>query len=266
MVKNMIPKVIHYCWFGRGKKTKLIKRCIKSWKKYCPDYDIIEWNESNFNIEESCTYVQEAYRERKWAFVSDYVRLKIIYELGGIYLDTDVELIKNLDELLEHPAFFGYQDECFIATGLGFGAEKGNEIVKCMLDDYANICFVDEKGQLDLTPCTVRNTKAIERFLRGTDTSKISFIPNAVLYPKEYFSPIDCKTLVMEKTEKTISIHWFSASWREEDFLISKEYNDFYYEVRKRLGERTTYIFVTIYYYVFRRKKWKYLQKKWKKG
>lgn len=262
----MIPKVIHYCWFGGKKKPKLIKKCIKSWKKYCPDYEIIEWNEKNFDIEHSCKYVQEAYRERQWAFVSDYVRLKIIYDNGGVYLDTDVELIKNLDELLKHPAFFGYQDEYFIATGVGFGAEKGNDIVKCMLDDYSDLCFVDENGELNLMPCTVRNTKAIEIFLKEIDTSKINFIPNAVLYPKEYFSPIDCKTMIMKKTEKTISIHWFTASWREDDFLIPKEYNDFYQEVGKKLGEKTTYIVVTIYYCLFRHKKWKYLRKKWKKG
>lgn len=261
----MIPKVIHYCWFGNNKKTKLMKKCIRSWKKYCPDYEIIEWNEKNFNIDESCVYVQEAYQEKKWAFVSDYVRLKTVYEHGGIYLDTDVELINNLDEFLKHPAFFGYQNECFIATGLGFGAEKENAIVKCMLDDYENICFVGENGHLDLTPCTVRNTKAIERFLRGIDTSKICFIPDAVLYPKEYFSPIDCKTLVMNKTEKTIAIHWFTASWREEDFLITKEYHEFYQKVGRKLGKRATYLFVTTYYSLFRRKKWNYLQKKWEK-
>ena len=165
-----------------------MRKCIKSWKKYCPDYKIVEWNEKNFDIQGSCDYVREAYREQKWAFVSDYVRLWIIYNFGGIYLDTDVELIKNLDNFLENPAFLAYQDSKYIATGLGFGAEKGNKIIKCMLDDYKN-CHFCINGEMDLTPCPVRNTNVIKNLL-GTeiDAKKISNIKDAVLYPKEYFS------------------------------------------------------------------------------
>lgn len=261
----MIPKVIHYCWFGGNKKTKLIKKCIKSWKKYCPEYKIIEWNENNYNINQSCSYVREAYQEKKWAFVSDYVRLWVVYHYGGIYLDTDVELIKNIDCLLDHPAFFGFQDSKYIATGLGFGAEKGNSVIKCMLDDYLSCQFCLGKGEIDVTPCPVRNTRAIAHLL-GTeiDTTTINSIQDAVLYPKEFFSPIDCKTLIMEKTENTISIHWFIGSWREKDFLILKEYDDFYHKVAKKLGKKTTYIFVTIYYWTFRHEKWKFLKEKWK--
>lgn len=261
----MIPKVIHYCWFGGNKKTKLIKKCIKSWKRYCPDYKIVEWSEKNFNIEQSCSYVREAYYEKKWAFVSDFVRLWVVYHYGGVYLDTDVELIKNIDYLLNNQAFFGYQDSKYIATGLGFGAEKGNLIIKCMLDDYLGCHFINEKGKMDLTPCPVRNTRSIAHLFESEiDTTTINYIQDAVLYPKEFFSPIDCKTLSMEKTENTVSIHWFTASWREEEFLVPKEYNDFYCEVSKRLGKRGTYIFVTIYYWLFRHRKWKFLHEKWK--
>lgn len=260
----MIPKVIHYCWFGNNKKNKLMRKCIKSWKKYCPDYKIVEWNEKNFDIQGSCDYVREAYREQKWAFVSDYVRLWIIYNFGGIYLDTDVELIKNLDNFLENPAFLAYQDSKYIATGLGFGAEKGNKIIKCMLDDYKN-CHFCINGEMDLTPCPVRNTNVIKNLL-GTeiDAKKISNIKDAVLYPREYFSPIDCKTMEMALTSNTISIHWFTASWREEEFLIAKEYDDFYSEVREHLGKRSAYIFVTIFYWIFRNKEFKKLRNKWK--
>ena len=118
----MIPKIIHYCWFGYGPKPKLAEKCIRSWKKYCPDYQIIEWNENNFDISACPLYVRQAYEARKWAFVTDYVRLKVIYENGGIYMDTDVELKKNLDNLLPYNAYFGFENYWVIATGLGFGA------------------------------------------------------------------------------------------------------------------------------------------------
>ncbi|WP_279160255.1 glycosyltransferase family 32 protein [Thomasclavelia cocleata] len=212
----MIPKIIHYCWFGNNSKPKLMKQCIKSWKKCCPDYEIIEWNESNFDI--GCnTYVKEAYEEKKWAFVTDYVRLWIIYHYGGIYLDTDVELIKNLDDLLVNESFFGYEDESHIATGLGFGAKKGNVIVECMLNDYKDIHFIKEDGSLDLTPCPKRNTDAILHLLFDvTNTGKVNVINGATLFPKEYFCPMDYQTRSMNKTKNTYSIHWFNASWYDE--------------------------------------------------
>ena len=125
----MIPKIIHYCWFGHNHKTKLVRKCIRSWRKYCPDYQIIEWNEDNYDISSSPLFVQQAIQEGKWAFASDYVRLRVVYEHGGFYLDTDVELVKSLDELVYNKIYFGLQDKANncsikIATGLGFGAEK----------------------------------------------------------------------------------------------------------------------------------------------
>ncbi|MEI3219550.1 MAG: glycosyltransferase [Lachnoclostridium sp.] len=101
----MIPKVIHYCWFGRGKMPELANKCIESWKKYCPDYEIIEWNEDNFDIN-CCPYVKEAYESKRFAFVTDYVRLYAMYTQGGIYMDTDVEVLRNLDEFLIHQGFW----------------------------------------------------------------------------------------------------------------------------------------------------------------
>ncbi len=133
----MIPKVIHYCWFGGGEKSRLMKKCIKSWKKYCPDYEIIEWNEDNFDVN-GIEFTKGAYNAKKWAFVTDYARLDIIYKHGGIYLDTDVELLKPLDELLKYKGFFGFEEMGMVNTGVGFGAEKGNLLVKQMRDDYNN--------------------------------------------------------------------------------------------------------------------------------
>ncbi len=128
-----IPKTIHYCWFGGNPKSELIQRCIESWEKYCPDYEIIEWNESNFDIN-CCQYVKDAYAAKKWAFVSDYARLWVVYTHGGIYLDTDVELKQNLDELLTYDAWFAHDDMLYIATGLGFGSIKDFPVLKNIMD------------------------------------------------------------------------------------------------------------------------------------
>lgn len=148
-----IPKVLHYCWFGGAPKPKNIQNCIRSWKKYCPDYEIIEWNEQNFDVSQSL-YTRQAYDARRWAFVADYARLKILYEQGGIYMDTDVELLRPLDDLLAYPAFFGFQHNNEVATGLSFGAEARSPVVKALLDDYDSLPFLLPDGSCDLTPNT----------------------------------------------------------------------------------------------------------------
>ena len=158
-----IPKVLHYCWFGGAPKPKNIQNCIRSWKKYCPDYEIIEWNEQNFDVSQSL-YTRQAYDARRWAFVADYARLKILYEQGGIYMDTDVELLRPLDDLLAYPAFFGFQHNNEVATGLGFGAEAHSPVVKALLDDYDSLPFLLPDGSCDLTPCPKRNLPVFARF------------------------------------------------------------------------------------------------------
>ena len=187
-----IPKVIHYCWFGKGKMPKLAKKCIKSWKKYCPDYEIMCHNEDNFDLSQN-RYLNEAYKAGKWAFVSDYARLKIIYDNGGIYLDTDVELIKPIDDLLLTKGFMGFDEKGIVATGLGFGAEKGNEIVSEFLKDYDNIPFVLPDGSYDLTPCPDRNTEALKRLgmdIKNTSQTfmDITFLPDEYLCPMNYYT------------------------------------------------------------------------------
>ena len=174
-MNTKIPKTIHYCWFGKRKKSKLIKKCINSWKKYCPDYKIVEWNEENFDVNRF-DYTKESYEEKKWAFVTDYVRLYVIYNEGGVYLDTDVELIKKLDNLLDFDSFFALEEEDYIATGLGFGAVKGNKYVKKMLDDYNDVHFKNENGIYDLTPCPVRNTKSVKSLCDKMKNKQINFI------------------------------------------------------------------------------------------
>jgi hypothetical protein len=206
-----IPKVIHYCWFGKGKMPKLAKKCIKSWKKYCPDYELVLHTEDNFDLTQN-RYLNEAYKAGKWAFVSDYARLKIIYENGGIYLDTDVELIKSIDDLVKLNGFMGFDEKGIVATGLGFGAEKGNKIVSEFLKDYEGIPFVLSDGSYDLTPCPDRNTQALERLGMDINNTNQTFMDITFL-PDEYLCPMDYYTGKKTITKNTYSIHHYSASW-----------------------------------------------------
>lgn len=206
-----IPKVIHYCWFGKGEMPKLAKKCIKSWKKYCPDYEIVLHTEDNFDLTQN-RYLYEAYKAGKWAFVSDYARLKIIYDNGGIYLDTDVELIKPIDDLVKLNGFMGYDEKGIVATGLGFGAEKGNKIVYEFLKDYDDIPFILPDGSFDLTPCPDRNTEALKRLGMDIDNKNQTFM-DVTFLPDEYLCPMDYYTGKKTITDKTYSIHHYSASW-----------------------------------------------------
>lgn len=243
-----IPKVIHYCWFGGNPLPKDAKRCIESWKKFCPDYQIIEWNESNFDYTDNL-YAKQAMECKRWAFVSDYARLKIVYEQGGIYLNTDVELIRPLDDLLDYEAFFGFENnrekqEREVATGLGFGAQKGNAVVKAMLEDYKNISFLRESGTHDITPCPERNTDTLIRLGLRPDGTRQT-VAGAEIFPAEYFCPIEYQSGRKCVTRNTYSIHRYTASWMKKGEKIDctvKKYigNDLYYRVyrpmRKWIG------------------------------
>lgn len=153
----MIPKVIHYCWFGNNPKPELIQNCIGSWRKFCPDYELVEWNETNFDV--SCIpYVQKAYADKKWAFVSDYARLYVVYTYGGVYLDTDVLLHNSIDDLLQYDCWMASDDVRYLATGLGFGAVKGNSLIGAIMHAYANYEYPSGTN-------VIRDTKIIEKEL-----------------------------------------------------------------------------------------------------
>lgn len=215
-----IPKKIHYCWFGEAKKNKLFDKCCKSWKKFFPDYEIIEWNEKNFDV--NCNaYVKEAYKEKKFAFVSDYARLKIIYENGGIYFDTDVEVLKSFPKEVLENGYFAKETEVCINTGLGFSAEKGNKVIKMMMDDYEDIRFYKENGDMDLTPCTQRNTKSLIK--RGYNLEKCpDKIENIKIYDREIFCGYDVYNSHYIITDKTITVHHYSGSWTSKKSRILK--------------------------------------------
>lgn len=209
----MIPKIIHYCWFGGNELSELAERCIESWKRYCPDYKIIEWNESNFDLD-CCDFVKEAYQAKKWAFVSDYARLKIIYDYGGIYLDTDVELIKTLDSLLKERCYFGEETTGAVNTGLGFGAEKHNDIVQLLLKEYDGYHFTLADGTYDMKPCPTKNTRPLTQLGYKFSGKDIWKCDEFVVFPPEFFCPIDYATKIKTITTNTISIHLFNASWQ----------------------------------------------------
>lgn len=206
----MIPKVIHYCWFGKKPLPKMAKKCIRSWKKYCPDYQIVQWNEDNFDVGRNL-FMQQAYNAKKWAFVSDVARLMIILEQGGIYLDTDVELVKPLDSLLDFDAYFGMEGT-MINTGLGFGANAGNPVVKAMLDAYRDTPFIKADGYDDSEPCTVKNTR-VARAFGYTENGGLQKVRGVCFLPPEYLCPFDYRTMDGGVTPNTISIHHYSMSW-----------------------------------------------------
>lgn len=227
----MIPKIIHYCWFGGSPKSKKILKCIESWKKFCPDYEIVEWNEDNFDVSD-CEFASVAYNEKAWAFVSDYARLKIVYENGGIYLDTDVELIKSLDPFLQNEAYIGFESKDQVTTGLGFGAEKGNPVVKKMLDEYYEAKYRDANGNICRLVSPVVNTRALlECGLNLPDDGNIQKLKGFTVYPSDYFNPKDFYSEIMNITENTVSIHHYDASWMDFKHKFKQKRYAFFYKM-----------------------------------
>ena len=207
----MIPKIIHYCWFGRNPKPRLAKKCIKSWKKCCLNYKIIEWNEDNFDISVAPLYVRQAYEAKKWAFVTDYVRLWAMVNYGGIYMDTDVEVIKPLDQFLHHEAFSGFENEVDIPTGI-MACEKNYPLFDEFLKYYEKAQFINDDGSLNMTTnVRIMTDICIRHGLKQNGMFQI--VDGFALYPKEVFCPIGPCADTLVCTEKTATIHWFSGSW-----------------------------------------------------
>lgn len=204
----MIPKIIHYCWFGNGEKSKLAQKCIASWKKYCPDYEIIEWNEDNFNFD-AHPYTQWCYHNKKWAFLSDYVRLWAVINYGGIYFDTDVEVVRSFDPFLNYDAFYGFENSQFVTTGLGFGAVQNHVTTQAMLKLYDNL--VVDQDNIKTVGCPILNTEALLPFGLLLDGNKQQ-LAGAVILPIDYLNPLEDSTGIVRKTKNTMSIHWYAKS------------------------------------------------------
>ena len=210
----MIPKIIHYCWFGRGQMPQLALDCIASWKKILPEYEIKEWNEDNFDLD-MYPYAREAYDNRKFAFVTDIVRLHALYTEGGIYMDTDVEILKPLDQFLHHSAFSGFEAEDRFPTGL-MAAEKGSKWAKDNLDWYNEKHFVKEDGTLDTTTNVVIIMKVLEKYQFKLDNTYQEVSGYFTIYPKEFFCPKDYDTKKIHLTDNTVAIHHFDGSWHSK--------------------------------------------------
>lgn len=210
----MIPKKIHYCWLGGNPLPESAKKCIKSWKKYCPDYEIIEWNETNYDFTKN-KYMKEAFEAKKWGFVPDYARLDIIYQHGGIYLDTDVELVRSYDELLSNQGFVGFEDNQFLNLGQGFGAEPGNSMIKNLMDSYEKLSFLNPDGSLNMTASPELNTEVFAREGLILDGS-MQEIAGFRFLPPDYLCPKSLNDGIIRKTSNTYSIHHFDASWFDE--------------------------------------------------
>ena len=231
----MIPKKIHYCWFGKGEKPKKAQKCIASWKKYCPDYEIIEWNEDNFDSKQY-PYAAYCLENKKYAFLSDFVRLVVINEHGGLYFDTDVELIRSPDGLLQYDAFYGFENDEFVNTGEGFGAEKGHLTVKKMLELYLAL-EPDESGAYPIIGCPRLNTEALLSF--GLERNgKEQTIGGAKILPADFFNPYDDPTGKLNLTKNTVSIHWYSKSWMSKKTVVRSVLTKPLHRIQKRLGKK----------------------------
>lgn len=227
----MIPKIIHYCWYGGKPLPELAQKCLESWHKYCPDYEIIRWDESNTDLV-SNQYVKEAYESKKWAFITDYVRLKVLYEVGGIYMDTDVQIIASLDAFLTNKGFSGFENENQVPTGI-MAAEKGNQFIGYLLHDYDNRHFLDADGKPNLKTNVDTITEiSLQKGLRLNN--KYQVVEDFTFYPSDFFCPKDSRTLKIHLTENTVTIHHFAGSW----------VNPFWHRVKrtikKLLGERAS--------------------------
>lgn len=207
----LIPPVIHYCWFGGKELPDFYKKCIDSWYKYCPDYEIKKWDETNCNISET-EFTRQAYEVGKLGFVPDYFRLKIIFEHGGIYLDTDVEVIKNLDDLRYNEAFCGLQFPGEINLGLGFGAKKGNDVVKTLIQRYEKMYFIKEDGSYDETISPIYQTTDLRQMGMRYGT-KLQNVSGMTVYPIEVLSPQNINTGEQSITEYSYAIHHYTGSW-----------------------------------------------------
>lgn len=206
----MIPRKIHYCWFGGKPYPRLVEKCMESWQKFCPDYEITRWDASNAPLDEGI-YVQQAYQAEQWAFVSDYVRLRVLEEQGGIYLDTDVELLDSLDAFLYHDFFLGFESVQELATCL-LASVPGHPLIRQLSECYQGIRFLCEDGSYDRTTNVKRVTAF---FLQKGLIADGSFqtVEDAVIYPQDYFSPKDLATGKIRLTKHTRAIHHFGASW-----------------------------------------------------
>lgn len=217
----LIPKKLHYMWLGRKPLPEKLRKCIDSWKKYCPDYEIIEWNEDNYDIGKH-EYMKHAYDAGAYGFIPDYARIDILYNVGGFYLDTDVEIKRNLDDLRYQQAFCGVEKWQIINFGGLSGAVKGHSMLKEFLDSRSEISFYNSDGSLNKNTCGFYDTRVALQYgykINGETQS----VNGMNIYASDYFQPFDYMSGTINETENTYSIHWFNGGWLDEKM---KEMNE----------------------------------------
>ena len=245
-----IPKKIHYCWFGNNPLPQKTINYMESWKKFCPDYEVVKWDESNFDIN-SCKFVKEAYKEKKWAFVSDYVRFYAMYTEGGIYIETDSELLKPIDELLKYDSFFGLAgDDVTLAM---CGTTKGNDIAKAVIDKYNNKSFYQKDGSLNTTSIN-KEVFDILVDLFDLDTENVNHIQllgnNNAIFPEKYFFSYDYMTGLFNIHPELYVKHYGDGTWLDSETKKMLEYQHKYVKIfGKRIG---VYVGKSIYYLKFK--------------
>lgn len=208
----MIPKIIHYCWFGRGKMPEQAEHCLASWRKFLPDYELKLWNEDSFDVNR-LRFTRQAYERRKFAFVTDYVRLYALKSFGGIYMDTDVEVLRSLDDLLGLPGFTGFESNCLLPTGL-LASRKGAPWLDMLMSYYDGKPFVRWYGRLNDTPNTLIISKIFRRRGIRLDNTYQVYDGELHFFPKDYFCPKTYETGQLELTENSYCIHHFAGSWK----------------------------------------------------
>lgn len=252
MRNNKIPKIIHYIWLGKKEKNELVKKCIDSWSKYNPNYQIIEWNEFNYKI--TNPQIKKALEEKNYAYASDIIRIDVLNKYGGIYLDTDLELIGSLDFLLNYDLALSYEAKYWFGTAF-IAASKGNKVLKFLLKRYHH----DKEINFKTNYLTVHAFTAYLRYFHKLKpNNKLSVVDGMLLLPKDYFYPIDYMSLKMKKTNNTVGIHYYGSSWHNK-----KQHQGYRFSsrVKRILGKNIFYVFEKIFAYVT----YKRLKKEFKK-
>ena len=252
----MIPKIIHYCWFGGNPLPELAQRCIASWRKFLPAYEIREWNETNYDVRK-IPYTAQAYDAKKYAFVSDYARFDILYQHGGIYFDTDVEVIKPLDDILERGAFAGVERAGALAAGLGIASPAASQIYREILDSYQDEQFVNADGSLNLKTVVVRVSDIFKRH-GFVEEDRIQFVADTTVYPSEYFCPKDYRTGTLNVRENTYTIHHFDGSWQTPE---NRNITSFRQKTLQKYGDTLFAKLQTIMYNIIQRLKYRGIRK-----
>lgn len=228
----MIPKVIHYCWFGGKPIPKEYQRYIESWRQFMPDYEVKEWNEGNYDV--NCIdFSKEAYSVKKYAYVSDYARLKILYENGGVYFDTDVEVIHSIDDIVEKGNWMAFEkhvsgsaeDALFVNVGLGFACERGNAIIKEIMEYYEKNHYIQSDGKVKQIPIVYITTEVLKRHGLCVSDRPVT-VGDFTIYPWDYFCPMEYQSNKIEITENARTIHHYSATWmsKKDKFIMWRGY------------------------------------------